>query len=349
MAVSASFIEFSNSFNIGDTFLSFLWPLGLEGLKGKTLYSQRFLPWLFLVAVHFSTLLKALGGMAASVSAAALPPLFCAPKQCEFCDDPNAVQFEIKAVISETETFQNFVRSSSDGEIVRFFRSVTAELEEQKLVDFHFKLCNRFNFQSFRSEPGCEISASYRTFKDDSAAHKGPLEVQRCMSCDLECPLEIGVLGKGDSGPRSKDSLIEEGTHIRTWLDAKGRPMLILTPLRHVEEMRDLSDDELVSLWRSAVKAMDELGLRNFNALVINQGNNRNHAHLHLKAKFRPKDFDRAIDSSAFRGQLERIRKFAERDLGRSAANNYYAPRPTIQKSHKADTKAHARAGQRPV
>ena len=40
------------------------------------------------------------------------------------------------------------------------------------------------------------------------------------MSCDLDCPLSIGVLGTEEQLPDcpvSKDSLLHESAHMRAW------------------------------------------------------------------------------------------------------------------------------------
>lgn len=146
------------------------------------------------------------------------------------------------------------------------------------------------------------------------------------MSCDLECPLMLGVTGSGDAGPTSRDSLIHESQHMRVWLDAKGRPMLVVTPKRHCERLADLGDRELVDLWRTAIDQLTSLGITHFNSMVLNHGNSRNHAHLHLKIRPRARDFEQAVKrhmSDAKRQQLEWIRNFAAAHLGRCPKSNY--------------------------
>lgn len=55
---------------------------------------------------------------------------------------------------------------------------------------------------------------------------EGPLKVDRCMSCDMDCPLELGVAGTcGDNanpGPTAGDSLLSESALHRVWIDGKG-------------------------------------------------------------------------------------------------------------------------------
>jgi diadenosine tetraphosphate (Ap4A) HIT family hydrolase len=227
--------------------------------------------------------------------------------------------------------------TADDAAILEKFRSVCNEIEELQLKDYHFKVSNGFDHEKRMRLPGWDICVSYRVYKDGREPQRGPLQVSRCMSCDLDCPLELGVQGEEHAsadGPTAKDSLIYQGEHTRAWLDAKGRPMLIVTPLPHRERLFDLADAELVALWRTAAAQLDRLGLRHFNAMAINHGRNRNHEHLHLKVKLRAWDFDRAVDRAAgpdgpdLRRRLAAIRDFARRRLGRRPEDHFFAPRP---------------------
>jgi diadenosine tetraphosphate (Ap4A) HIT family hydrolase len=222
--------------------------------------------------------------------------------------------------------------AADDTVILDKFRSVCNEIEALKLQDYHFKVSNCFDHERRRPLPGWDICVAYRVYKDGREPQRGPLQVSRCMSCDLDCPLAQGVQGEEHAaadGPTARDSLIHQGEHMRTWLDAKGRPMLIVTPLPHRERLADLTDAELVALWRTAAAQLDRLGLRHFNAMAVNHGRNRNHEHLHLKVKLRGWEFDRAVDRAAdpgLRRRLAAIRDFARSRFGRRPEDNFYAP-----------------------
>lgn len=142
-------------------------------------------------------------------------------------------------------------------------------------------------------------------------------QVDRCMSCDLDCPLALGVLGSelpGGAGPKSSDSLLAERGHCRIWLDAKGRPMVVVTPKRHVDRLAQLSGEELCCLWRSALWATtQELGLPDFQSMIVNHGDNRNHAHLHLKVRIQERLWRGAQQgwSAERRAKLEVLARFA--------------------------------------
>jgi hypothetical protein len=107
----------------------------------------------------------------------------------------------------------------------------------------------------------------------------------------------------------------------RIWLDAKGRPCFVVTPIRHVEAFHELSDVELVAFYvdsclllrgmfadsssstaveskqqqQQAEKEEDEEAAKDarilFDTMVVNQGNFRNLAHIHLKIRLNPQVF----------------------------------------------------------
>ncbi|CAD7695554.1 unnamed protein product [Ostreobium quekettii] len=125
----------------------------------------------------------------------------------------------------------------------------------------------------------------------------GPVKAARCMSCDLECPLSVGILGdelermkpSEDPIPCSRDSLVKEQNGMRCWLDAKGRDKLIVTPIRHVRSLAELSDKEAGNMFLVAVDLLQELRLADFQSLILNHGTWQNHAHLHLKVNINPR------------------------------------------------------------
>jgi len=65
-------------------------------------------------------------------------------------------------------------------------------------------------------------------------------------------------------------------------MDAKARVGFIVTPVRHVETMGALEDEELYCLWRVGLRALRSEGLQPVN-MIVNHGCYRNLPHLHLK------------------------------------------------------------------
>jgi diadenosine tetraphosphate (Ap4A) HIT family hydrolase len=112
----------------------------------------------------------------------------------------------------------------------------------------------------------------------------------------------------------SKDTLIAESTHCRAWLDAKARPMIVVTPKQHVEELIAMTDAQLVDLVRTAMSVLKQLGCSSFTSMILNQGDSRNHAHLHLKVRVHERDFDRAAAGwpDKVRHQLEALKHFRD-------------------------------------
>ena len=62
----------------------------------------------------------------------------------------------------------------------------------------------------------------------------------------------------------------------------KARAGFIVTPVRHVETMGHLEDEELYCLWRMGVRALRSEGPQPV-SMVVNHGSYRNLPHLHLK------------------------------------------------------------------
>jgi hypothetical protein len=138
-------------------------------------------------------------------------------------------QYEIRAQ-GPGRTFEDFTKQCDDI-VITFFRDLCNELASGEQHDYHMKIANRFDHKLRRPLDGWEIIGFYDT--EDTAPRAGPLKVERCMSCDIDCPLSIGVLGSEDKlpgGPTSRDSWLRDSEYMRTWFDAKARPMVIVTP-----------------------------------------------------------------------------------------------------------------------
>mmetsp|Transcript_25905 Transcript_25905/g.61607 ORF Transcript_25905/g.61607 Transcript_25905/m.61607 type:complete len:151 (+) Transcript_25905:502-954(+) len=133
------------------------------------------------------------------------------------------------------------------------------------------------------------------------------------MSCDLECPLSIGLTAYDSGGPTSKETLLFEQRHTRCWLDAKARPVLIFTPKRHVRRMLDLSTEEMEDLWTSVCRCFRDFGIGDYKSIVANHGARQTHAHLHLKVWLPSEEFDRCFRGagSATAATLERLDRWA--------------------------------------
>jgi len=171
-----------------------------------------------------------------------------------------------------------------ESSLVRFFRVLVDLVEQQRrIVDYHCKIV----------ENGMSFTAVIFYGKPNQA---GPMEVSRCMSCDLLCPLSLGIHGDEDPGNGSivsKDVILPIGDDklARCWLDGKARYMYVVTPTEHVSAIRELNDQQLAALWQTAVGLLESEGIKKFSSMIINHGKYMNHAHLHLKINVTAYDF----------------------------------------------------------
>jgi hypothetical protein len=199
--------------------------------------------------------------------------------------------------------------TSSDSAAARKIRAVLGELEvRHSLEHFHLKIHNSFDHEQRRPLAGCRLTVIAGSGRDG-----GPHAASSCMSCDLSCSLAVGVGVQLSDDVTSADSLLSESAHTRVWIDAKGRPMLVFTPVRHVERLSELDDCELHDLLHCIHAALNTRGLHRFNCAIVNHGNFRNHAHLHVKLRFSPHVFDGAVSKWTLeeRQKIDRIRAFA--------------------------------------
>ncbi|KAI5081058.1 hypothetical protein GOP47_0004241 [Adiantum capillus-veneris] len=174
------------------------------------------------------------------------------------------------------QSFYSFIEDSSRASVVAFFRELARELEQERsLLDFHLKVtdCPHTRFSGFKVEV---------FFGDDNRT--GPVEVApgECISCFAHAVLYPGKVPSVTAGECIMDEVNGDG-HVQCSIDAKARPGFIVTPLRHVERMSDLENDELYALWSAAVKALRSEGLPSFRCMILNHGFYRNLPHLHLK------------------------------------------------------------------
>ena len=235
----------------------------------------------------------------------------------EGCGHNGATEKRLEGYLTRTHTFQQWLAQNLSAShcaeqcspAVRIVRHVLAEIESTHALEhFHFKVQNPFDYETRRLLPGCTLTV----IAGDKPG--GPHKAATCMSCDLACSLAVGV--GAESVPAaiaitSADALLVESAHTRVWIDAKARPMLIFTPRRHAERLSDLDDVELEDLLRAIHTALTTRGLRTFRGAIANHGDFRNHAHLHVKVRFPPHEFEKCKWSADERQKLARVRAFA--------------------------------------
>ncbi|CAG8581628.1 14065_t:CDS:2 [Cetraspora pellucida] len=185
----------------------------------------------------------------------------------------------------------NYTPSQDNKEIfncsVGFFRNILSEIEIEKGWE-HFKF---FIIQDCikNGSGGFSVGIS----RTQSGRHP-PRKRINCLSCDSES--ETNKVSRINFPSTTSD---DTKKLCNIWLDAKARPMFIITPVRHVERLSECTDDELFSIFHLATQIIDEEmkvskapweDLR-FLRMTLNHGNSRNIEHLHLKITIRNQDF----------------------------------------------------------
>eukprot|EP00873_Tetraselmis_striata_P025388 jgi/Tetstr1/445652/TSEL_003457.t1 len=205
---------------------------------------------------------------------------------------PGREEWTLVVAGCERRGFQQFLAEETPQEVASLFARVVALLDgERGLTDYHLKV------KDTRQGGGWDVVVLYGGRRAEE--RDGPIAAARCMSCEMDCPLSMGLTGKDDGGPTSRDTLLfTESETINCWLDAKARPVLIFAPARHVRRLGELDEGEMVALWGAVGRAMREWGVRQYTSVVVNHGTAQNHAHMHLKVWLRQEEFDAHVGAS---------------------------------------------------
>ncbi|CAM6129242.1 unnamed protein product [Calypogeia fissa] len=184
----------------------------------------------------------------------------------------NGVRFQVSGRIPKSN-FRSFIEENTKENVVGFFRVIAKEMEQTRgILDFHLKV---------REEKKWFCVEVY--FGDEG---KGPEaaameSTEECISCAPGAALFPGQ----EPGVTAGECVLTEFSdqpHVQCSLDAKARSGFIITPVRHVERMSQLGDDELFALWSTAVRALRQESLPFMN-IALDHGTYRIHPHLRLK------------------------------------------------------------------
>ncbi|GLJ11838.1 hypothetical protein SUGI_0178270 [Cryptomeria japonica] len=187
------------------------------------------------------------------------------------------------AILLQNGGFFDFVKNASQEVVVRFFRQAIKQIEESRHInDYHFKL-----------KPSKPSGFLIDVFYGESREGPEIVEPGSCISCNDSAPL---FPSQADSVCAGECVLREfsDQPFVQCSLDAKARPGFIVTPVRHVQKLGDLDDQELFALWSVGVRALKSEGL-NFTSMIVNHGSYRNLPHLHLKIWVDEREFGRAV------------------------------------------------------
>ena len=185
---------------------------------------------------------------------------------------------------SKTLRDLNFTGQAADHfyELIRYIET------DRKLIDF--RLIIRHPQQNNKLQVLVKFCGSRRNF----AASSDDI----CMACNPQHQL-------------FSKSRFSTQKHTLAWLDAEGRPeLIILTPQRHVERLSDLNHKvgEMAAFWQDAMNILDKAGeIGMIRDMAINQGTYRKNAHLHLKI-YITKESWRKIEQQ-YAKQIEEMRR----------------------------------------
>ncbi|KAI8833503.1 hypothetical protein BJ741DRAFT_271837 [Chytriomyces cf. hyalinus JEL632] len=158
-------------------------------------------------------------------------------------------------------------------------------------------------------------STSAKSIRPDSA-----------VTCTMK--LEKMKASSASTTPPSTHSTVTT-TISDTWLDAQGRPLIIVTPRDHVDAMADLHPDALCHVWATVARVLirfshpisstdtdTQTPTNSFKKIVLNAGLYRNIAHTHVKIWFHPATFAANVDTPVLSHLLElrRLMKLPDRE-----------------------------------
>ena len=85
--------------------------------------------------------------------------------------------------------FEHFVAYETQDRLVSVFRSVLTIVHNKQLVNYHNKVQNGWRGSKWKVVLLC-----------GDTARIGPKLFSLCMSCDLDCPVNLGITGQGEGG-----------------------------------------------------------------------------------------------------------------------------------------------------
>jgi hypothetical protein len=180
--------------------------------------------------------------------------------------------------------FFSWLSQTEDKHVAQLWRRVVSEIENKHGYESYLlKVADR--------SPGQGWYLTCIAGQEEKGNVEGGNNANKCQLCNLQCLLSTNLVIAGDSTLCAEDTLFQEEDHMRCWLDAKARPLFKVSPKRHCSRMSELSDVELVALWRAAESVLKLEHQTTFQSLIINHGNYQTHQHLHLKIQILPHIF----------------------------------------------------------
>ena len=143
---------------------------------------------------------------------------------------------------------------------------------DQKILNYHFRIAPASKGKSFKLEFFCDKSNTC------DGPHDSNIE---CICCT--------------ENPSNNYLFSQNG--FKFWLDEKNRPMLIITPVKHLFRITELKEDETINFFKLAGLALNISGeIFPFKRIVVNHGTYRNVGHLHMKIELNVDEWCKYID-----------------------------------------------------
>lgn len=174
------------------------------------------------------------------------------------------------------------------------FYGAAMAMKERQIVDVHFEL---------RDKTCAHLRAYHGKKRPDYARMDGG-GTAACSSCHPELPLSalLKVLPRKEGAKDPLDEihnsalLLATTAHSRLWIDGKGRPIIVATPIKHVETMGELTREESVQLWSDLSATLlrvlpHDKKKSSIKSFMVNHGTRQNHPHLHIKVNVRRSSF----------------------------------------------------------
>ncbi|KAJ3390438.1 hypothetical protein HDU80_011286 [Chytriomyces hyalinus] len=159
----------------------------------------------------------------------------------------------------------------------------------------------------------CKLDLSDSRIQPKLASISGKsVRPDSAVTCSMK--LEKMNASSASTTPPSTHSTVTT-TISDTWLDAQGRPLIIVTPRDHVDAMADLHPDALCHVWATVARVLirfssshprastdthtnTQTPTNSFKKIVLNAGLFRNIAHTHVKIWFHPATFAASVDNN---------------------------------------------------
>lgn len=85
--------------------------------------------------------------------------------------------------------FENFVATQPSEVLVSVFRQILEIVLDKQLKDYHFKVQNGWRGSTWKV-----------VLLHGNPSRDGPIVCSQCISCDLTCPIKLGITGHGQEG-----------------------------------------------------------------------------------------------------------------------------------------------------